>query len=67
VVIRARVPLPPLVVVSQPFLTLSVAYSHDLRDLEAQTAVSPALGGPESCPAGGVGRLVRGRGGERPP
>ena len=41
VAIRARVPLAVLVDVIQPFPTFSEAFLHALRDLEAQTAVSP--------------------------
>jgi len=41
VAIRARVPLPVLFDVIQPFPTFSEAFLHALRDLEAQTAVSP--------------------------
>jgi pyruvate/2-oxoglutarate dehydrogenase complex dihydrolipoamide dehydrogenase (E3) component len=40
VAIRARVPLPVLFDVIQPFPTFSEAFLHALRDLEAQTAVS---------------------------
>jgi Pyridine nucleotide-disulphide oxidoreductase, dimerisation domain len=38
VAIRARVPLPALFDVIQPFPTFSEAFLHTLRDLEAQTA-----------------------------
>ena len=41
VAIRARVPLSVLFDVIQPFPTFSEAFLHALRDLEAQTAVSP--------------------------
>lgn len=41
VAIRARVPLPVLFDVIQPFPTFSEAFLYALRDLEAQTAVSP--------------------------
>jgi pyruvate/2-oxoglutarate dehydrogenase complex dihydrolipoamide dehydrogenase (E3) component len=41
VAIRARVPLPVLFDVIQPFPTFSEAFLHALGDLEAQTAVSP--------------------------
>ena len=41
VAIRARVPLTVLFDVIQPFPTFSEAFLHALRDLEAQTAVSP--------------------------
>src|SRR5215211_4567544 len=40
--IRARVPLPVLFDVIQPFPTFSEAFLHALRELEAQTAVIPA-------------------------
>jgi pyruvate/2-oxoglutarate dehydrogenase complex dihydrolipoamide dehydrogenase (E3) component len=39
--IRARVPLPVLFDVIQPFPTFSEAFMHTLRDLEAQTADAP--------------------------
>jgi pyruvate/2-oxoglutarate dehydrogenase complex dihydrolipoamide dehydrogenase (E3) component len=41
VAIRARVPLSVLFDVIQPFPSFSEAFLHTLRDLEAQTAVSP--------------------------
>jgi pyruvate/2-oxoglutarate dehydrogenase complex dihydrolipoamide dehydrogenase (E3) component len=41
VAIRARVPLQVLFDVIQPFPTFSEAFLHALRELEAQTAVSP--------------------------
>ena len=42
VAIRARVPLPVLFDVIQPFPTFSEAFLTTLTDLEAQTAMSPA-------------------------